>query len=232
VPEAPSLPSKVVLAKYLYSRTLAPARLHPPPHQQACTMSQTTLTIRTATPADIGPLLSLISSAYRGDQSRLGWTTEADLLTGDRIDSAGLLAKISDPDGVMLLAAAPTTDSDPSAPASPVACCELQVRRRNDGTKIGYFGLFAVDPRHQGSGLGRQVLQIAEGYARDTLGLDRLEMSVIFTRAELIAWYMRRGYARTGERRPFPYEQLVSGAVALRNDLYFEILEKSLAVGG
>lgn len=194
-------------------------------------MSQTTLTIRTATPADIAPLLSLISSAYRGDPSRLGWTTEADLLTGDRIDSAGLLAKISDPAGVLLLATAPTPNSDPSALSCPVACCELQVRRRNDGTKIGYFGLFAVDPRRQGGGLGRQVLRIAEDYARDTLGLDRLEMSVIFTRAELIAWYLRRGYARTGERRPFPYEQLVSGAAALRDDLYFEILEKSLVVG-
>jgi len=201
-------------------------------------MSQTDLAVRTATPADVDPLLSLISSAYRGEESRKGWTTEADLLTGDRIDAAGLLAKISDPNGVMLLttATATTTVPDPSASASavesesgsgssaPLACCEL--RRRNDG--IGFFGLFAVEPRRQGSGLGRQILQIAESYARETMGLERLEMQVIFTRAELIAWYMRRGYERTGERRPFPYEQLVSGAAALRDDLYFEILEKDL----
>lgn len=191
-------------------------------------MSQKDLTVRTATPADVDPLLSLISSAYRGEESRKGWTTEADLLTGDRIDSAGLLAKLSDPTGVMLLATA--TDPDPSASAvesgsgALVACCEL--RRRDDG--IGYFGLFAVEPRRQGGGLGRQILQIAESYARETMGLERLEMQVIFTRAELIAWYMRRGYERTGERRPFPYEQLVSGAAALRDDLYFEILEKDL----
>ncbi|KAK5094007.1 hypothetical protein LTR24_003814 [Lithohypha guttulata] len=197
-------------------------------------MSQTDLAVRTATPADVDPLLSLISSAYRGEESRKGWTTEADLLTGDRIDAAGLLAKISDPNGVMLLTTATATDPDPSASASAVesgsgssallACCEL--RRRDDG--IGFFGLFAVEPRRQGSGLGRQILQIAESYARETMGLEKLEMQVIFTRAELIAWYMRRGYERTGERRPFPYEQLVSGAAALRDDLYFEILEKDL----
>ncbi|KAK4987518.1 hypothetical protein LTR50_004551 [Elasticomyces elasticus] len=179
------------------------------------------LNVRTATAADVGPLLSLIGSAYRGEESRKGWTTEADLLTGDRIDEAGLLAKITEPDGVMLLA----TDGDNAAASSGsggalVACCELL--RRNYG--LGYFGLFAVEPRRQGGGLGKRVLRIAESYAREMLGMERLEMQVIWTRAELIAW----GYVRTGEKRPFPYEQLVSGARALRDDLYFEILEKDL----
>ncbi|MCJ1250559.1 hypothetical protein MMC30_007787 [Trapelia coarctata] len=174
------------------------------------------LNVRTATPADVGSLLALIGSAYRGEESRKGWTTEADLLTGDRIDEAGLLAKIAEPNGAMLLA----TD----ASGALVACCELL--RRDDA--IGYFGLFAVEPRRQGGGLGKQILQVAESYARETLGVKRLEMQVIWTRAELIAWYLRRGYAGTGEKRPFPYEQLVSGAAALRDDLYFAILEKDL----
>ena len=179
-------------------------------------MSATSLHVRPATPADVGiELLSLIFSAYRGQG---GWTTEAHLLTGHRIDEAGLLAKIAAPDGVILLG---TADDDSGAL---VACCDL--RRRDDG--IGHFGLFAVDPRRQGGGLGKRVLRIAERYARETLGVKRLEMQVIWTRAELIAWYLRRGYAGTGEKRPFPYELLGHGAAALRDDLYFEILEKDL----
>lgn len=183
-------------------------------------MAHINLNVRPAIPADVGPLLALIGSAYRGEESRLGWTTEADLLTGDRIDEAGLLAKMADPhEGVMLRAS--------DAAGALVACCELRWRREGDEA-IGYFGLFAVDPRRQGGGLGREMLQIAETYARDTLAMTRLEMQVIGTRAELIAWYGRRGYVATGEKRPFPYEHLVSGAVALRDDLYFEILVKDL----
>ena len=180
---------------------------------------RTNLNIRTATPTDVEPLLSLIASAYRGEESRKGWTTEADFLTGDRIDAAGMLAKIAEPNYVMLLA------TDDASSGTLVACCELQLRR-DDG--IGFFGLFAVDPRRQGGGLGTQVLQIAESYARERLGMRRLEMQVLGMREELIAWYARRGYKATGEKRRFPYEQLVSGAKALRNDLWFEVLEKDL----
>ena len=182
-------------------------------------MTRTNLNIRTATPADVGPILSLIGSAYRGEESRKGWTTEADILAGDRIDAAGLLAKIAEPNYVMLLA------TDEASSGALVACCELQLRR-DDG--IGYFGLFAVDPRRQGGGLGTQVLQIAESYARERLGMRRLEMQVLWMRKELIAWYARRGYQATGEKRRFPHEQLVSGAKALRDDLWFEVLEKDL----
>ena len=182
-------------------------------------MTRTNLNIRTAAPTDVKPLLSLIASAYRGDESRKGWTTEADILTGDRIDAAGLLAKISEPNYVMLLA------TDDASSGALIACCELQLTRE-DG--IAYFGLFAVDPRRQSGGLGTRMLQIAESYARERLGMRRLEMQVLGMRGDLIAWYARRGYKATGEKRGFPYEQLVSGAKALRDDLWFEVLEKDL----
>ncbi|KAF2664060.1 putative acetyltransferase [Microthyrium microscopicum] len=180
-------------------------------------MSQVNLTTRIATPDDVKILLSLIRSAYRGEESRKGWTTEADLVADDRIDEAGVLAKITASNGIILLA---TTDS-----GALIACCEL-IKRDSD---LGYFGLFAVDPNQQGGGLGRRMLQMAENYARETLDVKKLEMTVIGVRVELISWYVRRGYTVTGEQRPFPYEHLVNDQVGkTRNDLYFDVLVKDM----
>jgi hypothetical protein len=70
------------------------------------------------------------------------------------------------------------------------------------------------------------VLAEAERRARDDLGAARMELAVIAARTDLIAWYERRGYRATGETRPFPYDELVGGS-ALRDDLYFVVLEKA-----
>lgn len=181
------------------------------------TMSDQPLLItRPATPADVDALNSLVASAYRGEESRKGWTTEADLLEGPRINHATLLTKIATPDNVLLVSM--------DASNVLVSCCEI-TKRSDD---LGYFGLFAVDPKRQGGGLGRQVLQAAEKYASETMGLKRLEMSVIWTRVELIAWYVRRGYVVTGEERPFPYEFLSGDSKALQADLHFAMLEKTI----
>ncbi|RSM09817.1 hypothetical protein CEP52_003919 [Fusarium oligoseptatum] len=104
-----------------------------------------------------------------------------------------------------------------------VACCEVG---RRDGDHA-YFGLFAVSPELQAAGIGRQVLQRAEEHAKKEWGSRIMNMWVIWKREELIAWYVRRGYRITGEKAPFPYDQLVNGS-ALRDDLYFEVLEKEL----
>ncbi|KAK1994082.1 acetyltransferase [Colletotrichum falcatum] len=199
------------------------------------------LSVRPATPADVPALLRLIRSAYRGEASRGGWTTEADLVADQRIDEAGLFAKMAGPEGVVLFvtdAASSSSSSSSSADAdadaaaaaavtTPLACCEI-ARGKTDPS-VAYFGLFAVDPARQAGGVGRAVLAHAEEFARRAWGggVRRMEMCVIWTRAELIAWYGRRGYARTGERREFPYAELVGG-VALRDDLWFEVLEKEL----
>jgi ribosomal protein S18 acetylase RimI-like enzyme len=172
--------------------------------------------IRPATSEDIPNLLPLIKRAYRGEASRAGWTTEADLVADDRIDAAGLLAKISHPNGVVLVA------SDTSS-GQIISCCELV---NQPGTKTAYFGLFAVDPLLQGGGIGKAMLASAEEYAKK-LGIEKMQMTVIWTRDELIAWYGRRGYVKTGEREEFPYEHLVNGK-ALRDDLWFEVLEKKI----
>ncbi|EON95976.1 putative acetyltransferase protein [Phaeoacremonium minimum UCRPA7] len=178
-------------------------------------MGVTQLTFRKAAPSDVPLLLPLIKSAYRGDASRAGWTSEADLVADDRIDEAGLLVKINAPQGAVLLAH--------DCAGNLAACCELL--KKNSET--AHFGLFAVDPARQAGGIGRQVLERAELYARDAWGVSRLEMSVIWTREELIAWYIRRGFERTGKKAPFPYAHLVNGS-ALRDDLYFDVLAKGI----
>jgi ribosomal protein S18 acetylase RimI-like enzyme len=169
------------------------------------------LEFRQAVPEDTAVVRSLATRAYRGEK---GWTTESGLLADQRVDDAGVLRKITDPDGMVLLAV---------QEGRMVACCEL---RRHDDT-TAYFGLFAVEPDHQAGGIGRRVLAEAERTAVRRWGSDVLEMHVIGQRTELIDWYVRRGYTRTGERLPFPYDELVNG-VALRSDLYFAVLVRKL----
>lgn len=195
-----------------------------------------TLHFRVASPDDLPLVHPLVESAYRGDESRLGWTTEADLLSGKRIDTAGLLAKINAPNGAVLLATttaatATTTTSgdsfipDENAAAVIVACCEI-VRST---PQSAYFGMFAVSPRRQRAGIGRQVLAYAEDHCRRVWGVERLELTVIRSRTKLMEWYMRRGYRRTGLIKPFPLGELErQGGEALVEDLDLEVLEKDL----
>lgn len=170
-------------------------------------------TFRTAAQADVPALVALIESAYRGDASRAGWTTEADLLGGRRTDAEAVAAVVNDPAGRMLIA---------EADGAPVACCQLENR---DGH--AYFGMFAVSPALQGGGLGKQVLAEAERLVRDEWGASEMRMTVISVREELIAWYVRRGYVRTGETKPFPYGDERFG-LPKRDDLEFEVLSKKL----
>lgn len=180
------------------------------------------LTFRIATPSDVSSLVALVQSAYRGEDSRAGWTTEADLVSGDRIDVAGVLAKITAPNGLVLMA----FDSSTS---SLLACCE--VLRTPEPSRSAYLGLFSVNPKLQNGGIGRKVLAEAERRAKDQLGAVQMEMSVLWMRNELIAWYERRGYkVIPGETKPFPYEHLPATARtgAQRQDLYFKVLMKDL----
>lgn len=183
------------------------------------------LAFRKATPDDVPALLALVKSAYRGESSRQGWTTEADLLADDRIDAAGLLAKITALGSAVLLVTS-SAAGGPNDKHHILACCE--VLRHPPPSDLSYFGLFAVSPRLQNGGIGKTVLAEAERYAREEMGASKMEMQVVWLREELIAWYVRRGYAIVeGETRPFPYEGLVNG-VALRDDLYFLVLRKDL----
>ena len=170
-----------------------------------------TPTFRAATAADIPALVSLVTSAYRGDVSKQGWTTEADLLDGQRIDAEALRHDIERTDSRILLAL---------ENGEVLACAHVAIE---DGT--GYFGMFAVSPDQQGSGVGKRMMAEAERLAREDWGLPGMRMTVIDIRDELIAFYERRGYARTGLKKPFPYGDERFG-IPKRDDLRFEILEK------
>ena len=173
-----------------------------------------TLTFRTATHADIPALVALVTSAYRGDVSKQGWTTEADMLDGQRIDPEGL-ARDMDRDRSRILLA--------ERAGTLLACAHVA---EEDGA--GYFGMFSVRPDLQGGGVGKAVLAEAERIARDEWRLPAMRMTVIDIRDELIAFYGRRGYLRTGIKKPFPYGDERYG-IPKRDDLRFEILEKPLA---
>ncbi|MEU9206454.1 GNAT family N-acetyltransferase [Streptomyces sp. NPDC048415] len=178
------------------------------------TAASTGLTFRDAADGDVDVLVALIESAYRGDSSRSGWTTEADILQGQRTDPEGVLAVIKAPDSRLL-----TVERDGTV----AACCQLEHRGDH-----AYFGMFAVSPALQGEGLGKVIIAEAERTARETWGVTEMHMTVISVRDDLIAWYERRGYRRTGKMTPFPYGDERFG-IPQRDDLQFELLVKPLA---
>ncbi|MEU8701984.1 GNAT family N-acetyltransferase [Streptomyces sp. NPDC048680] len=174
------------------------------------------LTFRDATDADVPALVELIQSAYRGDSSRAGWTTEADILQGRRTDPQGVRAVVEDPGSRMLV-----VERDGVL----VACCQLEHRG-----EAAYFGMFAVRPSLQGGGLGKVIIAEAERTVRESWGVREMHMTVIPVREDLIAWYERRGYRRTGKMSPFPYGDERFG-IPQRDDLAFELLVKDLPTG-
>jgi ribosomal protein S18 acetylase RimI-like enzyme len=146
------------------------------------------MSIIPATLTDVPELTALINSSYRGESSKKGWTTEADLIDGQRIDNESLTEQMEDPNAVVL------KNTDDSGKVT--GCVYLQKR----GNKL-YLGMLTVSPLLQANGLGRQLLQAAEDYAR-RINYHSITMTVITTRTELLNWYERRGYQKTGEVIP------------------------------
>lgn len=182
--------------------------------------SVTRLQFRHATAADVDTIVALVESAYRGDASKQGWTTEADLLDGRRTGADDVFASIERPRSCILLAERPLTS--PGQARDLLACAHVA---EEDGA--GYFGMFSVQPNLQGSGIGKLVLDEAERIVHDEWTLPAMRMTVIDIRDELIAFYERRGYRRTGIIKPFPYGDARFG-LPKRDDLRFEVLEKIL----
>lgn len=166
-----------------------------------------------ATLADLPDLTTLINSAYRGYSSRKGWTTEADLLGGIRTSEESLAETLAKPDAILLLHRDEATDTL-------IGCVYLETKG-----DLMYLGMLTVSPEIQARGIGKKLMQQAEEYAR-SLGCQAVEMTVISQRAELIAWYERRGYALTGETRPFPMDDPRFGLP--KTALAFAVMRKGL----
>jgi N-acetylglutamate synthase-like GNAT family acetyltransferase len=164
-----------------------------------------------ATLADAPALNKLINSAYRGDSSRKGWTTEADLLDGTRVDEKTIQTIIEEPKSVFLK----------YLEDNKIIGC---VRLENRGKKM-YLGMFAVNPESQANGIGKQLLMASEDEARKQ-DCQVIEMTVISVRHDIIAWYNRHGYLGTGVEKPMQFDN-PSGGIP-KKDLYFITLEKFL----
>jgi len=174
----------------------------------------TDLVFRDATASDIPALHALIESAYRGEASRAGWTTEADLLDGQRTDPEDLASVIADPAQGLLTAWR----------GGRLVGCVL-IADRGEGT--GYFGMLSVSPTLQGGGVGRRLVETAHATMAERFGARRVRISVFPQRDTLIAWYERLGYVKTGETLPFPYGNPRFG-LPRRDDLEFLVLERGL----
>ena len=164
------------------------------------------------TAADIAEVQALVNDAYRGDASRAGWTTEANLIAGtQRIDVASLQAMIESNNETVLLLR--------NTEGALEGCVYLQQQPQGM-----YLGMLSVWPQQQAQGTGKRLMQAAEDFARSQQ-VQRIFMSVITARTELIAWYNRRGYNDTGERKPFPDNPVFGTPL---QPLQFMILEKEI----
>jgi N-acetylglutamate synthase-like GNAT family acetyltransferase len=143
-----------------------------------------------ATIEDVPALVNLVNSAYRGNASMKGWTTEAHLLDGIRTDDESVRALISKPDSTILKYLDDKNEL--------VGCVYLEKKARQL-----YLGMLSVSPVLQTNGIGKQLIEASEHYAKEHEA-PRIIMTVISVRTELIEWYKRRGYSLTGETRPFP----------------------------
>jgi ribosomal protein S18 acetylase RimI-like enzyme len=167
--------------------------------------------------ADVPRIVALMNRAYRGSGESAGWSTETGYISGDRTTEALLRNElIAKPKGSLL-----KWESMPGG--GPLKGC-VWLEPLDDA--VWYLGNLAVDPRLQQGGLGRELLFAAEQWVIERGG-RRVRMSVVNVREALIAWYLRRGYAKTGETEPFPYGDDRFGTPQ-RSDLKFEVLAKSL----
>jgi ribosomal protein S18 acetylase RimI-like enzyme len=193
---SPFLPLKIDLSLFL-----SPMQIFSDPY------------IAIATIDEIPSIKDLLNSAYRGESSKQGWTTEAHLIAGDVRTDNDSVKEVMQKDGSVFLK---HTDDKKNI----IGCVNLQ----QHGNKI-YLGMFSVSPNAQGGGIGKKLLMAAEEHAHH-VHCSSIYMTVISVRSELIDWYKRYGYVDTGERKPFVEDGLTGKHL---QQLEFMVLEKSLA---
>jgi len=169
--------------------------------------------ISIATHEDVSSIVQLLNSAYRGESSKKGWTTEAHLIAGEVRSDAASVQQVMQQEGSVFLKY--TTEQ-----GRMIGCVNLQ----QQADKI-YLGMFAVSPQLQGAGIGKQLLAAAEVYAQQ-LHCNCIYMTVIEARTELVNWYIRHGYVDTGQRKPFVEDGLTGKHL---QPLQFAVLEKKIS---
>jgi len=171
------------------------------------------ITFRQATSEDAQIVVHLTNSAYRGDTSRIGWTTEADLLDGQRTDLEEILSLINGPASFVLL-----------------CLCDEEivgsVNLMSEGDSA-YLGMLVIKPTLQARGFGKLLIRAAEEAAQQEWGITKMTMTVISFRPELVAYYERRGYRLTGHSKPFPTH--TRGGIPRVDGLRLDVMEKDLA---
>ena len=167
-------------------------------------------TFHTASKSEAEAIAQLVNKAYRPETGSAGWTHESDLVSGNRTSAGQVSELMSKPDSVILVG---LKDSEI------VACVHVE----KDGSN-SHIGMLAVNPKLQGAGAGKQMLAHAERYANESFGSEKFIMAVVSSRSELIAFYLRRGYQKTGVVQDYP---LSAGVGTPKfTDLKTEALEK------
>ena len=168
------------------------------------------ISFRTAAAADAEALVPFVNGGYRGESSKRGWTTEADILGGQRTDPGKMREMIDADDARVELAHAED--------GTLLGCVYL--KKEADGSC--YLGMLTVDPARQAGGIGKLIMAHSDAVAR-AWGCRRMRMTVISVRGELIAYYERRGYARTGASEPFPEDDPRFGLPKVRGLVFVEL---------
>jgi len=173
---------------------------------------------RQAESKDTRAIVALVDSAYRGETSRAGWTTEADLLDGRRTYSEEVEAIITEPHNKIIML------EDES---QLIASVHIKKSSSNENGGRAYLGMFAVSPNFQNQGIGKAMLSYVAKVVVEEWQCREIEMTVIRQRVELIAWYEKLGYRVTGETRAFPYGDERYG-IPKRQDLVLDVLMKRI----
>ncbi len=177
-------------------------------------MNTGNIQLKIAAQSDAGSITKLVNSVYRGENSKKGWTTEAEFLGGIRITEEKVSEIIGSSDDLIILA----VDND-----TIIGCVHLE---NPTGANYSYFGMLSVDVDYQSKGIGKILINECERYTKEVLGLDEIRMKVINRRKELIEYYERRGYISTGELEEFGSKDGTFGEPTEK--LVFETYSKKL----
>jgi GNAT superfamily N-acetyltransferase len=167
------------------------------------------ISFRTAAAADVDALVPFVNGGYRGESSKRGWTTEADILGGQRTDPDKMREMVEAADARVELA---------HENEALVGCVYL----KKEPDASCYLGMLTVDPSRQASGIGKLLMAHSDAVAR-AWGCRRMRMTVISVRGELIAYYERRGYVKTGASEPFPEDDPRFGLPKVRGLVFVEL---------